>query len=58
MMDEDEVFDVLCTVPTRCIRILAVRYDLDATANIARLRYKLSEIEGILKDEVLSEWVQ
>ncbi len=55
-MNEDDRLDQLIQLPTRLVRKLAMKWDLDATASIARLRFQLSEIEGVLDDEEISEW--
>jgi len=51
VMTEDERYDQLSQLPTRLVRKLAMKWGLNATASIARLRYQLSEIEGVLEDE-------
>ena len=55
-MTEDERYDQLSQLPTRYIRKLAMKWDLNATGSIARLRSQLSEIEGVLDDEEVDEW--
>ena len=55
-MNEDDRLDALMQMPTSLIRKLAMRWDLNATASIARLRFQLSEIEGVLDDEEINEW--
>ena len=59
-MNEDDRLDVLMQMPTRLVRKLGMKHGLDAggrfSSSIARLRFQLSEIEGVLDDEEVDEW--
>ena len=55
-MNEDDRLNQLIQMPTRLVRKLAMNWDLDATASVARLRFQLSEIEGVLDDDDVNEW--